>query len=246
MAKLLSLPDRIFLGLGLLGDVFEDLADAGGLMSFSYQQVYGFVPQRYKRNYFVQTLSRKFKTGEMKKVIRSGEVYFCLTRRGQGNLRRLFPYLRFQNKKWNGKWLIVVFDIPEKKKRDRDILRNKLYELGFGKLQRSVFISPFDIYEDLVEFLESLGFSKQALVIESKKLWVEDEKKMVEQIWKVSKINKAYGKLIEEIEEEKVNIKEWTGRYFEVLISDPFLPRQLLPSDWAGDRAKMIFKKLMR
>lgn len=246
MAKLLSLPDRLLLGQALLGDVFEDLADAGGLMSFSYKQVYGFVPQRYQRRYFVQTLSRKFKTGEMKKVIRNGKAYLCLTRRGQEKVERLFPYQRFQNRGWDGKWLIVVFDIPEKRKRDRNILRNKLYELGFGRLQRSVFISPFNVYEDLVEFLESWGLSKQALVIESKKLWMEDEKEMVEQIWKIDKINKAYEKLIEEAEVKEVEVKEWIDRYFEVLISDPFLPRQLLPPDWAGDKARKIFGKMVR
>ena len=246
MAKLLSLQERILLGSALLGDVFEDLADAGGLMSFSYQQIYGFVPRRYQKRYFVQTLSRKFKTGEMKKVIRNKKAYLCLTRRGQEKIERLFPYRRFQNQKWNGKWLIVVFDIPEKQKRNRDILRNKLYELGFGKLQRSVFISPFDVYEDLVEFLESWGFTKQALVIESKKLWAEDEKEMVERIWKVSKINKAYEKLIEKAEEEKVDVKKWMDKYFEILLSDPFLPRQLLPNDWVGDETKKMFKKLIR
>ena len=246
MAKLLSLPDRIFLGLSLLGDVFEDVADAGGLMSFSYQQIYGFVPQKYKKHYFAKSLKRKLKTGEMKKVIRDGEVYLCLTRRGQENMQKLFSYWRFQNQKWNGKWLIVVFDIPEKKKRDRDVLRNKLYELGFGKLQRSVFISPFNVYEDLVEFLESWGLAKEALVIESRKLWVEDEKEMVEQVWQISKIEKAYEKLIEKAEEESVNIKDWINEYFDILASDPFLPHQLLPSDWVGDRVKMIFKKLAK
>jgi len=282
MAKLLSLQERILLGLSILGDTFEDVATVGGLAGFAYKTVYGFVPRRYQKSYFVQTLSRKLKTGEMKKVIRNGKVYLSLTRRGQKKVERLFPYQRLQNeasppmegrsflgrfgfvlasfipalgragyseaqnKKWSGEWLIVVFDIPEKQKRNRDVLRNKLYELGFGKLQRSVFISPFDVYEDLVELLESWGLSRQALLIETKKLWIEDEKEMVDRIWKVSKINKAYENLIEQAEEEKVDIKKWIDNYFEVLLSDPFLPHQLLPDNWGGDEARRVFKRLIK
>lgn len=245
MAKLLSLSDRILLGLSLLGDVFEDVATTGGLAGLAYKNVYGFVPRRYQKSYFVEALSRKVRTGEMKKIIRNGEVYLSLTRRGQDTAQRLFPYRALQSQKWDGEWLVVIFDIPEKKKRNREALRNKLYELGFGKLQRSVFISPFNVYEDLVEFLENWELSKQALVIESKKLWVENEKEMVERIWKVSRINKAYKELVKEAGEKENDIKEWTDKYFETLLSDPFLPKQLISSDWAASEAGDIFKKLI-
>jgi len=46
-------------------------------------------------------------------------------------------------KRWDGKWRIVIFDIPEKKRLARDVLREKLKELGFYRLQRSVFVHPY-------------------------------------------------------------------------------------------------------
>ena len=58
---------------------------------------------------------------------------------------------------WNGKWQLVTYDIPEKKKPAREALREKLKELGFYEWQKSVFVFPFpcrDEIDFLVEFFE--------------------------------------------------------------------------------------------
>ena len=55
---------------------------------------------------------------------------------------------------WDKKWRIVLFDVPEDKKRARDIFSSKLKRLGFITLQKSVFIYPhecFDILKKLAE-----------------------------------------------------------------------------------------------
>lgn len=44
--------------------------------------------------------------------------------------------------KWDGVWRIVFFDIPEASKSKRDQFSGHLKRLGFGVLQRSVFICP--------------------------------------------------------------------------------------------------------
>lgn len=59
--------------------------------------------------------------------------------------------------KWGGKWSLVTYDIPEKKKPAREALREKLKELGFYEWQKSVFIFPFpcrDEIDSLIEFFE--------------------------------------------------------------------------------------------
>jgi len=52
-------------------------------------------------------------------------------------------------KKWDGKWRGVVFDIPEKKRRARNVLRNKLKTLDFYQLQKSVFIHPYECEREI-------------------------------------------------------------------------------------------------
>src|SRR3990167_8974616 len=60
--------------------------------------------------------------------------------------------------RWDRKWRLVFFDIPEKKRAARDALRMKLKDLGFRELQKSVHISPYpckDEIDFLVEFFEA-------------------------------------------------------------------------------------------
>ena len=58
-------------------------------------------------------------------------------------------------KKWDGVWRIVTFDIPESKKAARDALRNKLKELGFCQLHKSVFVFPYPCLSE-IQFIEEI------------------------------------------------------------------------------------------
>jgi len=49
----------------------------------------------------------------------------------------------------DGKWRVVVFDIPDKKKVTREVLRAKLRHLGFFKLQENVFIHPYECRKEI-------------------------------------------------------------------------------------------------
>lgn len=70
--------------------------------------------------------------------------------------RRLLAY-DFENierkaKHRDGKWRLVIFDIPEDKKGNRDAFRKKLIQLEMIRLQDSVFVSAFPC-KDEVDFL---------------------------------------------------------------------------------------------
>lgn len=51
--------------------------------------------------------------------------------------------------RWDGKWRVVFFDIPEKRRAERNILRNKLKELGFEELQKSIFLYPYPCLDEI-------------------------------------------------------------------------------------------------
>ena len=83
-----------------------------------------------------------------------GKVEIILTKNGRKKALK-FQFDEMKIKKpdeWDGKWRVVIFDIPEKKKRAREALRDKLKELGFKELQKSVFIFPFEC-EDEIDFI---------------------------------------------------------------------------------------------
>lgn len=53
-------------------------------------------------------------------------------------------------KKWDKKWRIVTFDIPDKNKKARDALRRKLKDLGFYQFQKSVWIYPYECSDEIM------------------------------------------------------------------------------------------------
>lgn len=53
-------------------------------------------------------------------------------------------------KRWDRKWRIVIFDIPVRKNRAREVLREKIKELGFFQLQKSVWIFPYPCEDEIL------------------------------------------------------------------------------------------------
>ena len=61
------------------------------------------------------------------------------------------------DKKRDGVWKIIIFDIPETKRQVRNVLRSKLSSLGFRKWQNSIWISPFIIAPEIENELNELA-----------------------------------------------------------------------------------------
>lgn len=51
--------------------------------------------------------------------------------------------------RWDKKWRVVFFDIPEKRRAERNVLRDKLKELEFREIQKSVFIHPYPCFDEI-------------------------------------------------------------------------------------------------
>ncbi len=96
---------------------------------------------------FYNLIFRLESQGLLKK---EGKKLASITPEGTNLLLRLAP-------KTDGVWKIVIFDIPEKHQKVRNILRGKLKQLYFKKWQNSIWISPYILPEDIEEEFRSLG-----------------------------------------------------------------------------------------
>jgi hypothetical protein len=65
--------------------------------------------------------------------------------------------LTLLNPKKDGVWKIVIFDIKEKQKKVRAILRSQLKRLHFKKWQNSIWISPYTLPQTVEEELKELA-----------------------------------------------------------------------------------------
>lgn len=264
MKKLLNTRDILLLGLSGALDLFEEIKDPLSIFSKSYESMYGWVPKQYKRHNFNHLVWRNIKTGYIEKVEKHGEIYIRLTSAGNKKIVRDFPFLAFQNKRWDRKWRVVIFDIEETSKQVRERFRRKLKELGFGMLQESVFISPYDIAQDFTEFIDAQHLNESAYLLEVSSIAVGDIKALVNRVWHLDKINDMYKKIIEKMKDRHLTIDsdrlnklnkdegkkvqdvtiEIKKGYLEVALRDPFLPKELLPFDWSGYEAKKLIKNL--
>ena len=66
-------------------------------------------------------------------------------------------------KKWDKKYRIIIFDIPNSSRLARDIFRRKLKEFGFYPLQQSVWIIPYSCKEEITMLREFLGLNKKQI-----------------------------------------------------------------------------------
>lgn len=93
---------------------------------------------------------------------KDGKILIEITDKGR---RRLLEYdfenLELKAKRRDGRWRLIIFDIPEGKKSARDIFRRKLLDMGMIRLQDSVFACAFPCKNEidfLSHFLEISDF----------------------------------------------------------------------------------------
>lgn len=250
---LLTTKDRILLGLVALGDFVTEIKRVGGLMEYTMKLTYGWVPPQYRKGTCRVTVWRMLKTGYIERVVKNGEVCLRLTGQGVKRLEREFPMVGLQKKKWDGLWRIVIFDLPVTHNRLRDRLRGKLEELGFGMFQKSVWTTPYDLAWEISEFIKAQGLEEYVYVLVSPLEFIGSSKELAEKIWKLEELNNSHQELLDWWEEKHHGLKEndfsllaqkFCSQYLETVATDPFLPKELLPRDWEGDKARKLFKEL--
>jgi len=168
-----------------------------------------------------------------------------VTPKGQKRLEEILP--KYEKKpKWDGKWYLVGYDIPEEKKYLREILRSNLERLRFGQLHKSFYISPFNFLGDVEKIIKKYNLSKYVLLAISPKLGREPSRELAERVWKLEELNSEYKEYIREVKSKKLSPHQIVFRYLAILNRDPQLPKDLLPEDWQGEEAYKLCKKFAK
>lgn len=84
-----------------------------------------------------------------------------------GKQKAVWESVKNDNKKWDGKWRVVIFDVPEKRRAVRDLLRENLKRWGFAPWQQSVWAIKKDCIKPLRNFIKSVGIEDWVIVLES-------------------------------------------------------------------------------
>ena len=76
-----------------------------------------------------------------------------------------FKHLKIEPHPWDGKWRVVIFDIPESLRTKRELFRSKLKSLDFHMVQKSVFAMPFRCEKEIAIVCDYLEIEEYANVL---------------------------------------------------------------------------------
>lgn len=168
------------------------------------------------------------------------------------------PSLRW-NRAWDGRWRLVLFDLPESENRQRVRLRRVLRDLGFGYLQNSVWLSPDPLDEVRAAFQGAASAVESLTLFEGRPAGGESDQDLVAGAWNFREIDELYTRWFrvaasapapEQVDpREPRGVRAWAQRereaWNDVVRRDPFLPAALLPAGYNGRKAWVQRTKLL-
>jgi DNA-binding transcriptional regulator PaaX len=123
----------------------------------------GLIPRDRQGEYVCSSASKLTKRG----LLRFNGKFYEVTKSGQKLLNRwmLSNYKLTKPTYWDGKWRMIIFDIPEKKKNVRKQVSSLFNSAGLYRLQDSVWVYPYDC-EDIIGLMKTdFGIGKDVLYI---------------------------------------------------------------------------------
>ena len=152
---------RVLTDLVLL--ILEKSVD--GYLAFESFVYHPMWEQRNLRKSELSRVLQRLRERGLVELVSDSELNFRLTDSGRD--KALWAKLKLGNEKWDGRWRLVIWDIPEKRRLTRDLLRYKLKQLGFNQWQKSVWASKVNCTQLLRDFIKKTGIEDWVMVIES-------------------------------------------------------------------------------
>ena len=105
--------------------------------------------------------------------------YARLTKEGKKKISslKLDNKTTLVNTSWDGFWRIILLDLPEERKAERESLRYLLKKAGFMCLKNSAWISPYPYEHLFTNIKKDLGLTTEMMIIVTE--FVDEETKKV-------------------------------------------------------------------
>lgn len=186
--------------------------------------------------------------------------YYSLTEYGKKRTNEAAVRIyQIEPEKWDGKWRILFYTIPEDKRKIRDQLRNELVWSGFAPLTNGAWITPNNLEEQVQTIIQKYQIEEYVNFFVSENLGPKSNKEIILQYWDIEKINETYEQFIQmfenhyktdqrkmkqgKLDEEECFVKRTmlVHEYRKSLFVDPGLPEELLPGEWKRNEAASLF-----
>jgi phenylacetic acid degradation operon negative regulatory protein len=176
---------------------------------------------------------------------------YRLTRRGRllalGGRDPLVQWAR----KWDGRWRLVLFDVPTARNDLHIKLWRYLRNKGFGCLQNSVWITPDPLEAERQMIGDGKINVESLILLEARPCAGESDAEIVAGAWDFERINHCYARHVKILGEKPggtpgsemaaKTLLRWAvaerEAWLEAVGSDPLLPEKILPAGYLGQQA---------
>ena len=164
---------------------------------------------------------------------------------------RIYTHGR-EHEEWDGRWLLVLRNVPEQDRHLRARLRNRLAWCGLGSLGSGMWVTPWSRHEaEVAAALEEFGLAQGAMTWVARPGSLGDLESRVSEIWDLEAVAASYRAFISGVGSETATTPDEFFRNLVWLVhewrrfpaTDPGLPRQLLPRGWPAATAAALFAR---
>ena len=187
--------------------------------------------------------------------------YYSLTAEGRERFDQATHRIyAARSSQWNGEWTLLLTAALDAK--SREALRRECRWLGFGNLAADVLAHPSPQPGDLNLTLQRLGVSESVVVLSSATLGGDAAmRQLTRDCWQLDDLDERYQAFVERFRPVhralagKRQLPDKSSfivrtlliqEYRKVLLRDPWLPAELLPSGWHGGTAYQLCRNLYR
>lgn len=199
------------------------------------------------------------------------EGWFTTRRVGRETVYSLTPHMleilnegrerifRRRDENWEGRWTMVIYQVPESERAVREQLRKRLAWHGFGQLSPSTWLSPHNVIAEAKELATEYPLAKIDV------LWcgtgdLDQDRDLAARCWDLEHLATDYQTFIStysSLNDEMANASkdgrtaliermQVIGDFRRFPFRDPHLPPELQPSEWPSRRAFDLFGAVHR
>lgn len=192
---------------------------------------------------------------------KNGKTYYTLTQEGFNKMtegmRRTFT--EFEESKWDKKWRVLIYSIPEKERQVRDQFRKEITWMGFGQVTPGTWITPHNLFDPILRLIKQYTIENYVQMFEAEHVGLANTAHLVSQAWDLVSTNNKFKDFITEFKPRLQTFKEegdrWKAEiifaervilvheYRKFLHIDPQLPLELFPNGWLGEEARQLFNQ---
>lgn len=179
---------------------------------------------------------------------------------GKSEMAKLHKPEKYWKRKWDGRWYILMYDVPESSRYYRDTLRRFLKRMHMGGLQKSIWITPHDIRPEYADLIKAANVDRFSLLMESRTVLGCKASDLVESAWKMDElvaIQQHFCKACAQNTELTFRsthtdddlrrmAREELHTYLSIMEEDPLLPSSLHPQEYIGPEVVKAHREFTR